>query len=156
MFLLPICLLCACKGRERVFPFFLRLAALCMILLRRFKILLGRWISGKKTRFESPKTRFFGISVEWSWLALRPQKSLRYLWGEIFFPFCFSRHVKATWCQTNGATWSLWHVTTPRMENQSGCRYVENDSPHHRNSGKLEMEMKCPLDSTCRKNVWHF
>jgi len=41
MFLLPICLLCACKGRERVFPFFLRLAALCMVLLRRFKILLG-------------------------------------------------------------------------------------------------------------------
>ena len=46
MFLLPICLLCACKGRERVFPFFLRLAALCMVLLRRFKIFLGRRISG--------------------------------------------------------------------------------------------------------------
>merc|ERR1712219_71342 len=46
MFLLPICLLCACKGRERVFPFFLRLAALCMVLLRRIKILLGWWISG--------------------------------------------------------------------------------------------------------------
>ena len=46
MFLLPMCLLCACKGRERVFPFFLGLAALCMVLLRRFKILLGRWIGG--------------------------------------------------------------------------------------------------------------
>ena len=45
-FLLPICLLCACRGRERVFPFFLRLAALCMVLLGRFKIFLGQWISG--------------------------------------------------------------------------------------------------------------
>ena len=49
-FLLPICLLCACKGRERVFPFFLRLAALCMVLLRRFKIFLGRRISGSQKK----------------------------------------------------------------------------------------------------------
>ena len=48
-FLLPICLLCACKGRERVFPFFLRLAALCMVLLRRFKILLREWSGGIQT-----------------------------------------------------------------------------------------------------------
>ena len=52
--LLPICLLCACKGREGVFPFFLRLAALCMVLLRRFKILLGRWISGKNSYKKKP------------------------------------------------------------------------------------------------------
>ena len=37
---------CAHARGGRVFPFFLRLAALCMVLLRRFKILLGRWISG--------------------------------------------------------------------------------------------------------------
>ena len=27
-----------------------------------------------QTRFESQKTRFFGILVEWSWLDLRPKK----------------------------------------------------------------------------------
>ena len=40
--MLAVCM----QGRERVFPLFLRLAALCMVLLRRSKILLGRWISG--------------------------------------------------------------------------------------------------------------
>ena len=39
---------CACKGRERVFPFFLRLAALCMVLLGQFKILLGASSEGTK------------------------------------------------------------------------------------------------------------
>ena len=51
-FLLPICLLCACKGRERVFPFFLRLAALCMVLPRRFKILLVTRSKGTKILFQ--------------------------------------------------------------------------------------------------------
>ena len=41
--MLAVCM----QGRERVFPFFLRLAAPCMVLLRRFKILLGQWIGGK-------------------------------------------------------------------------------------------------------------
>ena len=60
MFLLPICLLCACKGRERVFPFFLRLAALCMVLLRRFKILLGRWIGGSRKFWKMEKNGKIG------------------------------------------------------------------------------------------------
>ena len=34
------------KGGRESFLFFQRLAALCMVLLRRFKILLGLWISG--------------------------------------------------------------------------------------------------------------
>ena len=42
----PIWLLCACKERERVFPFFPRLAALCIVLLRRFEILLGEHTEG--------------------------------------------------------------------------------------------------------------
>ena len=33
-------------GEGESLSFFLRLAALCMVLLRRFKILLGRWIGG--------------------------------------------------------------------------------------------------------------
>ena len=71
-FLLPICLLCACKGRERVFPFCLRVAALCMVLLRRFKILLGRWIGGypfqeKKELFGTIYVlgRYWGDRVAW-------------------------------------------------------------------------------------------
>ena len=34
------------RGGREYFLFFLRLAALCMVLLRRFKILLGLWIGG--------------------------------------------------------------------------------------------------------------
>ena len=36
------------RGGRESFLFFLRLAALCMVLLRRFKILLRRWIGGNK------------------------------------------------------------------------------------------------------------
>ena len=55
-FLFPIYLLFACKGRERVFPFFLRLTALCMVLLRRFEILLWQWIGGIYGEFK-PKNQ---------------------------------------------------------------------------------------------------
>ena len=59
--MLAVCM----QGRERVFPFFLKLAAPCMILLRRFKILLGRWISGSKwmvPRFKNFSARKFEFS----------------------------------------------------------------------------------------------
>ena len=40
-------MLAMCMQREgESLSFFLRLAALCMVLLRRFKILLGRWNGG--------------------------------------------------------------------------------------------------------------
>ena len=45
-FFLPICLLCAFKGIKRVFPFFLWPAALCIVLLRQFKILPGACSKG--------------------------------------------------------------------------------------------------------------
>ena len=40
--MLAVCM----QGEGESLSFFLRLAALCMVLLRWFKILLGRWISG--------------------------------------------------------------------------------------------------------------
>ena len=42
--ILDVCM----QGEGESLSFFLRLAALCMVLLRRFKILLGRWIGGIK------------------------------------------------------------------------------------------------------------
>ena len=40
--MLAVCM----QGEGGSLSFFLRLAALCMVLLRRFKILLGWWIGG--------------------------------------------------------------------------------------------------------------
>ena len=42
--MLAVCM----QGEGESLSFFLRLAALCIVLLRRFKILLGKWISGKE------------------------------------------------------------------------------------------------------------
>ena len=43
--MLAVCM----QGEGESLSFFLRLAALCMALLKRIKILLGRWISGTGT-----------------------------------------------------------------------------------------------------------
>ena len=40
--MLAVCM----QGEGESLSFFIRLEALCMVLLRRFKILLGRWIGG--------------------------------------------------------------------------------------------------------------
>ena len=44
----PLCRLCAMcmRGEGESLSFFLRLAALCMVFLIWFKILLGQWIGG--------------------------------------------------------------------------------------------------------------
>ena len=56
--MLAVCM----QGEGESLSFFLRLAALCMVLLRRFKILLGRWIGGTviKKKVYTVNPRFSG------------------------------------------------------------------------------------------------
>ena len=61
------CACCVHARGGRVFPFFLRLAVLYMVLLRQFKILLGRWIGGEKNfkTLISKWARFLAATRNW-------------------------------------------------------------------------------------------
>ena len=58
------CCVHARGGRESFL--FLRLAALCMVLLRRFKILLGQWIGGTGSDYDVVLN-----TQLWGWLEFR-------------------------------------------------------------------------------------
>ena len=62
--MLAVCM----QGEGESLSFFLRLAALCMVLPRRFKILLGRWVSGTNLFAIYYRSWIGGISSWKGWL----------------------------------------------------------------------------------------
>ena len=77
------------QGEGDSLSFFLRQAALCMVLLRRFKILLERWIGGSSKSAVAGCTRFPSLSSDmWSLLQWEEVKKL-------FVPTCWKSGINS-------------------------------------------------------------